>query len=89
MNLQEAIEAPAFTSEHWPNSFWPRAAKPARLLVEGRMPKATVDELKRRGHDIEVGADWSLGRLSAVTRDGDVYKAGANPRGMQGYAIGR
>ncbi|HUA54359.1 MAG TPA: gamma-glutamyltransferase family protein [Candidatus Sulfotelmatobacter sp.] len=89
MNLQEAIEAPAFTSEHWPNSFWPRAAKPARLLVEGRMPKATVDELKRRGHDIEVGADWSLGRLSAVTRDGDAYKAGANPRGMQGYAVGR
>jgi gamma-glutamyltranspeptidase / glutathione hydrolase len=89
MNLQEAIEAPAFTSEHWPNSFWPRAAKPARLLVEGRLPKPTVAELERRGHDIEVGADWSLGRLSAATRDGDVYKAGANPRGMQGYAVGR
>ena len=89
MNLQESIDAPAFTSEHWPNSFWPRAAKPARLLVEGRLPKATVEELKRRGHDIEVGGDWSLGRLSAVTRDGDVYKAGANPRGMQGYAVGR
>jgi gamma-glutamyltranspeptidase/glutathione hydrolase len=89
MNLQEAIEAPAFTSEHWPNSFWPRAAKPARLLVEGRMPKATVAELQRRGHEVEVGADWSLGRLSAVTRDGDLYKAAANPRGMQGYAVGR
>ena len=89
MNLQEAIEAPAFTSEHWPNSFWPRAAKPARLLVEGRMPKPTVAELQRRGHDIEIGADWSLGRLSAATRDGEVYKAGANPRGMQGYAVGR
>ena len=89
MNLQEAIDAPAFTSEHWPNSFWPRAAKPARLLVEGRLPKATVVELERRGHEVEVGADWSLGRLSAATRDGDVYKAGANPRGMQGYAVGR
>jgi gamma-glutamyltranspeptidase/glutathione hydrolase len=89
MNLQEAIEAPAFTSEHWPNSFWPRAAKPARLLVEGRMPKATVAELERRGHEVEVGTDWSLGRLSAATRDGDVLKAAANPRGMQGYAVGR
>jgi gamma-glutamyltranspeptidase/glutathione hydrolase len=89
MNLQEAIDAPAFTSEHWPNSFWPRAAKPARLLLEGRMPKATVDELKRRGHEVEVGGDWSLGRLSAVARDGDLYRAGANPRGMQGYAVGR
>lgn len=89
MTMQEAIESPSMTSEHWPNSFWPRAARPARLLVEGRMPASTVAELQRRGHDIEVGGDWSLGRLSAVSKDGDVYKAAANPRGMQGYAVGR
>ncbi len=89
MTLQQAIEAPAFTSEHWPNSFWPRAARPAKLIVEGRLPAATVQELKRRGHDVEVGGDWSLGRLSAAARDGAVLKAAANPRGMQGYAVGR
>ncbi len=33
---------------------------------------------------------WSLGRVSAISRDPDGFlKAGANPRGMQGYAAGR
>ena len=32
---------------------------------------------------------WSLGRVSAVARDGGFLYAGANPRGMQGYAVGR
>ena len=29
MNLQEAIDAPAWHSEHLPSSFWPRTARPA------------------------------------------------------------
>lgn len=89
LNLQEAIEAPMLTSEHWPNSFWPRQARPARLVLESRFPEATVQELKARGHDIEVTGPWSLGRLVAVSKNGPVLKAGANPRGMQGYAVGR
>ena len=32
---------------------------------------------------------WSLGRISAVARDRGFLYAGANPRGMQGYAVGR
>lgn len=89
MNLQEAIDAPTFQTAHFPSSFYPRQATPGRVTVEGRLPEATVDELKRRGHDVEVGGDWSQGRISACARDGDVLKAAANPRLMQGYAIGR
>jgi gamma-glutamyltranspeptidase/glutathione hydrolase len=89
MSLQQSIEAPAWSSEHWHNSFWPREARPGRLLVESRFPAATIAELRRRGHDIEVGGPWSLGRLSAVAKDGDLLKAAANPRGAQGYAVGR
>ncbi len=89
MNLQEAIDAPSFHSEHWISSFWPRAAHPGRLVVEGRLAPDTIKELIRRGHDLEVGGDWSEGRLSAAARDGSVLKAAANPRGMQGYAVGR
>ena len=33
--------------------------------------------------------DWSLGRVSAAGREDGILKAGANPRGMQGYAVGR
>ena len=40
---------------------------------------------------MRVSDPWSLGRLCAVTRDPEsgVLRAGANPRGMQGYAVGR
>jgi gamma-glutamyltranspeptidase/glutathione hydrolase len=88
-NLQEAIDAPAWHSEHFPSSFWPRAARPGVLVVEGRLPRATTAELQRRGHIVEVGPDWSEGRLTAASRDGRRRRAAANPRGMQGYAVGR
>jgi gamma-glutamyltranspeptidase/glutathione hydrolase len=50
-----------------------------------------IDELTRRGHDVTVGGPWSEGRISAVARDPEtrILSAGANPRGMQGYAVGR
>ena len=40
-NLQEAIDAPAWHTEHFPSSFWPRAARPGVLVVENRVPSAT------------------------------------------------
>ena len=89
MNLQEAIDAPAWHTEHFLSSFWPRTARPGVLVVEGRVPKATQEELKKRGHKLETGPDWSEGRLTAASRDGKRRKAAANPRGMQGYAAGR
>jgi gamma-glutamyltranspeptidase/glutathione hydrolase len=89
MNLQEAIDAPAWHSEHFPISFWPRTARPGVLVVEGRLPRETVQELERRGHIVEVDADWCEGRLTAAAREGRRRRAAANPRGMQGYAAGR
>jgi gamma-glutamyltranspeptidase/glutathione hydrolase len=53
------------------------------------VPQKTVDELKRRGHIVEVGPDWSEGRLTAASRLGRRRRAAANARGMQGYAAGR
>src|SRR6266478_4012818 len=89
MNLQEAIDCPEFNNDHAPSSFYPRAAHPGVLVVEGRLPKSTVAELERRGHIVEVDADWCEGRLTAAARDGRRRRAAANPRGMQGYAAGR
>ncbi len=92
-NLQQAIDAPAFHVEHQPSSFWPREARPGVVVMEGRWDSATVEDLRRRGHHVEVGGPWSEGRLSACsqTMTGDVryLRAAANPRGMQGYAVGR
>jgi gamma-glutamyltranspeptidase/glutathione hydrolase len=89
MNIQEAIDFPAFHSTHIPSSFYPRDAHPAQLLLEDRFDPAVIAELERRGHRVVVGDGWSEGRLSAVARDGGWLKAGANPRGNQGYAVGR
>ena len=90
LNIQQSIDAPNFHSEHWPSSFWPRVARPGKLVIEGRFDPAVLAELKARGHDASMGDIWSEGRLSAarLEPDGQMY-AGANPRGMQGYAIGR
>jgi gamma-glutamyltranspeptidase/glutathione hydrolase len=89
MNLQEAIDAPAWHSEHFPISFWPRTARPGVLVVEERLPHAAITNLRTRGHKVEVGAGWSEGRLTAASRVDPLRRAAANPRGMQGYAAGR
>jgi gamma-glutamyltranspeptidase / glutathione hydrolase len=89
LNLQEAIDAPAWHSEHFPSSFWPRMARPGVLVLEGRVAKETAGELVRRGHIVEIGDEWSEGRLVAAARDGIRLRAAANPRGMQAYAAGR
>ncbi len=90
MNLQEAIDAPAFLTLHFPSSFYPRDADPGRLVLEERFPPPGVADLLSRGHRAEVTDGWSLGRLSAVSRDvHGVLRAAANARGMQGYAAGR
>jgi gamma-glutamyltranspeptidase / glutathione hydrolase len=93
MNLQEAIDCPAFHNEHMPSSFYPRAARPGLVALESRFPEATRAALARRGHHLRIGEPWSEGRLSGCAREetpeGTVLKAAANPRGMQGYAVGR
>jgi gamma-glutamyltranspeptidase/glutathione hydrolase len=90
LDLQAAIDAPMFHTTHFPSSFYPREAQPRRVEVEGRVPAATVAALRSRGHDVLVGDDWAHGRLSAVTRSpGGLLRGAANPRGMQGYAVGR
>lgn len=89
LNLQEAIDAPSFHNEHHPSSFYPRQASPGRLVIEGRFPKATQKDLEKRGHALEVGGDWSEGRMCACSQEDGLIKAAANPRGMQGYAVGR
>jgi gamma-glutamyltranspeptidase/glutathione hydrolase len=89
MGIQEAIDAPSFHTEHWPSSFWPRVARPGKVVIEGRYDDAVLHDLDARGHLAEKGEDWSEGRISGARIEGGQMRAGANPRGMQGYAVGR
>ncbi len=91
MSLQEAIDAPMFHTTSFPGSFHPREMERGVLVVEDRIDRPVLDALVARGHVVEPSGPWSLGRMCAVTRDPltGVLAAGANPRGMQGYAVGR
>jgi gamma-glutamyltranspeptidase / glutathione hydrolase len=89
MNLQEAIDAPAFHTDHFPSSFYPRGSLPRSLAIESRAGEQVTADLRARGHQVDVRPPWSLGRISAVARSGSFLYAAANPRGMQGYATGR
>jgi gamma-glutamyltranspeptidase/glutathione hydrolase len=90
MNLQAAIDAPNHHTEAFPSSVYPRETLPRHVAVESRAGDETIEGLRVRGHDVQVMDAWSLGRVSAVGRERDgQLRAGANPRGMQGYAVGR
>ncbi|MGQ4373887.1 gamma-glutamyltransferase family protein [Streptomyces sp. SAS_267] len=91
LDLQGAIDAPNWHNDSFPSSFYPRGMRPGGLTVESRTDEGVVEELRRRGHDVTVAEGWSEGRLCAVARDPGtgILSAGANARGMQGYAVGR
>jgi gamma-glutamyltranspeptidase/glutathione hydrolase len=91
MNLQEAIDAPQFHTGHFPDSFYPRASNPGHLSVEGRTSRSTIDELRRRGHRLEVSGDWSQGRFAATATENGILRAAVHQRFMEGFgsAVGR
>jgi gamma-glutamyltranspeptidase/glutathione hydrolase len=89
--LQEAIDAPMWNTPSFPSSFYPRHMEPGVLVVEERLGPSVIEGLRTRGHEVRVSGPWSLGRMCAVAQDSvsGLLTAGANPRGMQGYACGR
>ena len=90
LNLQEAIDLPLFHTQHFPSSFYPRDSKPGQITVEENAGPAVIAALKAKGHDVEVAAPWSVGRLTGARKRKDgVLAAAATPRLMQAYAVGR
>jgi gamma-glutamyltranspeptidase/glutathione hydrolase len=90
LDLQAAIDAPNHHTEAFPSSFYPRETLRRHVAVEERAGPETTEGLRDRGHEVEEAGPWTLGRVTAVGREpGGILKAGANPRGRQGYAAGR
>ncbi|TML15346.1 MAG: gamma-glutamyltransferase family protein [Actinobacteria bacterium] len=89
LNLQEAIDAPEFGTDHLISSFYPRGFRRLSLELEGRFAPDVVEGLRDRGHEVTVAADWSLGRVTAVQKTDGELRGAASPRGVQGYATGR
>lgn len=86
MTVPEAIDAPKLSSEHFPGFFAPHSFFGKRVRVESRVGAEIREELARRGHDVDAGADWSEGFMLATERDADtgVLETGCDPRGAKG-----
>jgi gamma-glutamyltranspeptidase/glutathione hydrolase len=85
MPLQEAIEAPRLSTEHFPGFFSPHQGEPNRVRIEPRFGAKAIDELRRRGHDVDVAPDWSEGFVSGAQLDeaSGLLEAGCDPRGSK------
>lgn len=85
MTLQQAIEAPKLSSEHFPGFFAPHDSFPNRVRIEPRVGETVLADLARRGHEVEIAQDWSEGYLLAAAIDPEtgILEAGADPRGTK------
>jgi gamma-glutamyltranspeptidase / glutathione hydrolase len=87
MNIQQAIEAPRWSSRAFPASPFPHTMYPGDLSVEARIPAAVQQALLARGHKLRVEPPWSLGSNAAIlfSSKTGVLDAGADPR-VEAYA---
>jgi gamma-glutamyltranspeptidase/glutathione hydrolase len=85
MSMQQAIEAPKMSSEHFPGFFAPHDYALRRLRIEPRVGERVLGELRQLGHDVDVAPDWSEGFLSGVELDEatGLVEAGVDPRGSK------
>lgn len=90
MNVQEATEAPRFTSFSFPASFHPHRMRPGELAVEERIGEGVIADLIGKGHKVKRWPAWSgdVGGACVITRDSSsgLLQAGADPR-RDAYAV--
>jgi gamma-glutamyltranspeptidase/glutathione hydrolase len=82
MNVQEAIEAPRWSSRAFPASSSPFTMRPGDLVVESRIPPDVQAALRAKGHTLTESGPWTLGSNAAIAIDLEtgVLQAGADPR---------
>jgi gamma-glutamyltranspeptidase/glutathione hydrolase len=82
MNVQQAIEAPRWSTESFPSSVFPHTMYPGDLKVESRIPPRVRADLARRGHHVTVNPPWSMAQNAAILVDSErgSLSAGADPR---------
>ena len=81
MSPQEAVEAPRFQTEHFYASFAFHEFVPGKLNLEGRVARATAEQLTALGHKVNITGEWSNGSAPTVIEVGNgVLQGGADPR---------
>jgi gamma-glutamyltranspeptidase/glutathione hydrolase len=91
MNVQQAIEAPRWSTRGFASSVFPHnMTHPGDLSVESRIPDAVQKALQAKGHKLQAAGPWTLGSNAAIAIDPKtgVLSAGADPR-VEAYAWAR
>jgi len=91
MDLQAALDAPLFHTDHLPSSFYPRETQLGSLAIEERVPEAVREALAAMGHRLTVAPEWGIGGQVCGARFDPAsgrIEAGASPRGQVAYALG-
>jgi gamma-glutamyltranspeptidase/glutathione hydrolase len=90
MNVQQAIEAPRWTTRSFPASPFPHTMYPGDLGIEDRIGVKVRDALEARGHKVSLTGAWSLGSNAAIVVDPEtgVLHAGADPR-VEAFTLAR
>ncbi len=88
MNVQQAIEAPRWSTRAFPSSPFPHVMYPGDLMLESRVPEDVRKALAARGHKIQLQGEWSLGSNAAIVVEAEssVLSSGADPR-SDAYAL--
>lgn len=90
MNPQEAVEAARFETQHFVSSFGDHKINLGSLIVEKRMGDALIEEMKRRGHKVQVNQDFAPTAAPTIVifdPKTKLIQAGADVRRGR-YAIG-
>jgi gamma-glutamyltranspeptidase len=86
LDIQQALDAP-----RWLSGRFGLGDARDTLHIEARYPRATIDELARRGHLLDRWGDWNelAGHANGITVDGETgaLAGGADPR-SDGAAVG-
>jgi len=82
MNMQQAIEAPRWSTRSFPASPFPHTMYPGDLLLEGRIPDSVKADLEKRGHKVTMRGPWSLNDSAGIVIDWTTgtVSAAADPR---------
>ena len=92
MDPQQAVEAPRFGSQSFPNSFWPHTYNPGLLNIEERIDDSVAQMLNQKGHIVDRWKSWDEKAggvcLALYEKENGTLIGAADPR-RQCYAIGR
>ena len=81
LNAQNAVEAPRFQTRHLVSSFDNHAWNLGDLILDERIPAATLADLAERGHRVSTQSRWNNGACPVAIRvlPSGAIEAGADP----------